>query len=69
MTAARTVRVYEVLIDTDGVGPAGDGTVVRRFKRLSDAEACAKHATCYGRPATVSASDVPRTLACRWGMA
>lgn len=64
--AITTVKVHEVLADTNHAGPAGDGTVIFRFKRLADAEAFAKIHTCYGRPATIMTSDVPRRIATRW---
>ena len=68
----KLVRVYEVLHDTgrDG-GAAGDGTAIRRFHRTerAQADAFAAGSTCYGRPATVLADDVPRRIAERWGMA
>ena len=67
--APGAVRVWEVLADIDGEGPAADGTAVRRFRTQRDADAFAATATCYGRPATVSADDVPRRIAQRWGMA
>lgn len=66
--ASKTVRVYEVLIDTDSEGPACDGTQVRRFRKESDAKTCADENTCYGRPATYSSTDAPRHVARRWGM-
>lgn len=65
---ASTVRVYEVLHDTDGEGPAADGTVVARFRREVDAKRFAAGRTCYGHPATVQADEVPRRLAQRWGL-
>ena len=68
-TAPGIVRVWEVLADIDGEGPAGDGTAVRRFRTQRDADAFAATATCYGKPATVDYHDAPRKLAQRWGMA
>lgn len=65
---AKGITVYEVLADTDGEGPAGDGTKVFRFRRKRDADDFAKGATCWGVPATVSSVDVPRRLAARWGL-
>ena len=64
-----TVRVYEVLADGAGEGPAGDGTFVRRFRDKGDAERFASGATCYGQPTSVNACDAPRRLAQRWGLA
>lgn len=72
MIPVGTVRVYEVLADgrEDGPsGPAGDGTFVHRFRGKADAERFARGNTCYGKPATVIADDVPRSLARRWGLA
>lgn len=62
------VTVYQVLYDTDGQGPTGDGTVFARFRRAKDAEAFAKINTCYGRPTAVTIDQVPRRIAERWGM-
>jgi hypothetical protein len=64
-----TVRVYEVLYDTESEGPAGDGTVIARFRKEREAETFARGETCYGRPAKASPVDAPRRLAQRWGMA
>lgn len=61
-------RVYEVLADTDSDGPAGDGTVVFRFRQKELAHRFALSRTCYGRPASVQVSDVPRRLAERYGV-
>lgn len=63
------VRVYEVLIDTNGLGPACDGTVVRRFRNEREAAQCAAQSTCYGASAKANAVDVPKALARRWGLA
>jgi hypothetical protein len=67
--SAKPVRVWEVLHDTDGEGPTGDGTVIARFRRESDATKFAAGLTCYGRPAKADSCDVPRRLAQRWGVA
>lgn len=66
---AKLVKVFEVLADGKGAGPAGDGTFVRRFRSQREAEQFASTATCYGQPATVTADEVSRKLAQRWGMA
>ncbi len=67
--SSRPVTVHTVLIDIVGPGVAADGTAVRRFKRRTDADACAARSTCYGSPATVDTrDDVPRHLADRWGV-
>lgn len=66
--AERLVKVWEVLADGPGEGPAGDGTFVRRFRSESEANQFASTATCYGRPATVLMDEVPRKLAQRWGL-
>lgn len=65
-------RVYAVLFDgsPDGPpGPAGDGTFIKRFRDHDAADRFAAENTCYGRPASVQADDVPRRLAQRWGCA
>ncbi len=66
---ARTVKVWEVLYDTEGEGPAGDGTVIARFRAERDAKAFAARQTCYGNPARATSTDAPRHVAERWGMA
>ncbi len=68
MRNERMVRVYEVLADGPGDGPACDGTFVSRFTDRANAERFAKASTCYGRPAKVQEDDVPRRLAQRWGL-
>ncbi len=68
MTRTATVKVWEVLADTDGEGPAGDGTVVSRFRSERDANAFAARSTCWGRAATASMVEVPRRIAARWGV-
>ena len=65
----RSKLVFEVLHDTDTDGPAGDGTVIARFRTRVKAEAFAKNRTCWGRPATVQETRVPYRLAARWGVA
>jgi hypothetical protein len=67
--ADRTIRVWEVLVDGAGEGPAGDGTYVRRFGSEREAVGFASQATCYGGPATVDFVDAPARLAGRWGFA
>lgn len=67
--AERLIKVYEVLHDTDGEGPAGDGTVIARFRDKREAERFASGNTCYGRQATAELHEVPRRIAQRWGMA
>lgn len=66
---AKTIRVWEVLVDTNGAGPAGDGTIVRRFRSEKEAKSVASSSTCYGRPAEAKPFDAPRRLAERWGLA
>lgn len=66
--ASRLVLVFEVLHDTNGSGPACDGTMVARFKSRRDADRFAAGNTCYGRPAKVLEASVPRALAQRWGV-
>lgn len=66
---AREKTVYEVLVDTDTAGPAGDGTIICRFWTKASADKCAAAPTCYGRPATVQAvEDVPPRLFNRWSI-
>ena len=65
----RIVIVYEVLHDTDTDGPAGDGTVIARFRKEDDAKRFSSNKLCYGFPATVNRTEVPRRIAQRWGMA
>jgi hypothetical protein len=62
----KTKTVYEVLIDTDAQGPAGDGTQIRRFFSKASAERCARENTCYGQPCTVGTFDAPKRLYDRW---
>ncbi len=66
---ARTVRVYEILVDGPGEGPAGSGTYVRRTRDRREADRIAASSTCWGRPAQVTEVDAPRDLARRWGLA
>jgi len=69
MGAARGyVRVWEVLADGPGEGPAADGTFVHRFRSERDAKTFAATNTVYGRPCNVNVDDVPRRLAQRWGV-
>jgi hypothetical protein len=65
----KLIRIYYVIADTDQQGPAGDGTVIFRFRRKADASAFAGKNTHYGHPCTVKPDDVPRRLAERWGCA
>lgn len=66
----RTVRVWEVLVDIDGDGPAADGTRVFRFRSEREARTFAAGKTCYGSPdPSVTSTDAPLHLATRWGMA
>ena len=65
----KPITIFEVLHDTNGDGPAGDGTVVARFRAKSEAEAFADKSTCYGRQAKAEAREVSRPLARRWGLA
>lgn len=62
------VKIWEVLHDTDGEGPTGDGTVIARFRRGDEAQRFAARNTCYGRPSTADATEVTRRLAQRWGV-
>lgn len=68
MSNVKLVRIYVVIADGPGDGPAGDGTFINRFKSERTATAFAATATCYGRAATVTADDVPRRLAQRWNV-
>ncbi len=63
-----TVKVYEVLYDGAGSGPAGDGTYIFRSKSKREADAFAKGNTTYGRPAKATLAEVPKRLAERWGL-
>lgn len=65
----KTIRVYCVLFNCDGPGRMGDGLEWRRFRKQRDAEDFAEGRRCYAGPATVTAEDVPRKLAQRWGLA
>jgi hypothetical protein len=64
----RTKRVWEVLAECAGEGPAGEGTKVFRFGSERAAKAFAAGASCYGRPAKVAMVEVPSRLAARWGI-
>lgn len=66
---AKGIRVFEVLADIDGDGPACDGTKVFRFWHEREANSFAARSTCYGRPATVTSDVVSPQLARRWGRA
>ncbi len=67
---AKLVKVWEVLADGPGEGPAGDGTFVRRFRSEAEATRFAKSATLYGQSnVPVTLVEVSRQLASRWGMA
>jgi hypothetical protein len=59
-------KVYEVLADISGDGPACDGTKVFRFKRQAEANAFAARNTCYQRPCKVSEVEVSKRLMDRW---
>lgn len=65
----RTVKVWEVLADIDGDGPACDGTAVFRFRTEREARDFAARSTTYGRPAKADVTDAPLRIARRWGMA
>jgi hypothetical protein len=67
MARNKTIRIFEVLHDTDSEGPAADGTQIARFDDESEAKRFAAAHTVYGRPASVLIADVPRSLAERWG--
>lgn len=64
-----TVAVWEVLYYGPGLGPAGDGSFVARFRNASDARVFAAGNVYYGRPAEAVRVEVPRRLAQRWGVA
>ncbi len=66
MTA--TKRIWEVLYDGAGEGPAADGTFIARFSTERDALRFCQGRTCYGRPdVKPSVYEAPRKLARRWG--
>lgn len=67
MATRKTIRVYEVLADTAGPGSMGDGLNVFRFSSYDEAKAFADANTCYGKMATVTATDAPKAIANRWG--
>lgn len=69
MASKKLVRVYVVIADGKGEGPACDGTFVHRFRSQKEADDFAGKSTHYGRPATVQVDEVPRSLAERWGCA
>ncbi len=62
------VRIFEVLHDTAGDGPHGDGLATFRTRDRKDAESFAAGHTCYHKPATVEPVEVPVKLARRWGL-
>jgi hypothetical protein len=64
--AEKTVRVWEVCIDTDDDYNGNVRTLRSRDERHM--RNMAAISTYMGRPATVIASDVPRSLARRWGL-
>lgn len=67
-SAARMVKVWEVIYDGKGSGPAGDGTYIYRTKSEKDAKAFAKQNTAWGRPTEAKMSEVPSNIAQRWGL-
>ena len=64
----REVTIYEVIYDGSGVGSAGDGTHIARFKSASDAARFAANHTAWGRPTKADAAKVPVRLTRRWGV-
>lgn len=67
--ASRTIRVYSVVADTDGINPqTGDHMKTFRFRDRAEADRFAASATCWGSPATVESDDAPIRLARRWGL-
>jgi hypothetical protein len=71
---AKEVKVYEVLYHSDDpgsyyAGAAGDGSFIYRTRDAKEAARFATGKHCYGRPASVNVSEVPRRLAQRWGLA
>ena len=65
----RTVKLYEVLADTDAAGPAGDGVQVFRFHDKRTAEDFAARSTSWGNPTKAIEVNAPLRIARRWGMA
>ena len=65
--ASKTVKIWEVIYDGTGSGPAGDGTFIYRTKSQKEAEAFAKRNTAWGRPTEARVADVPVAIARRWG--
>ena len=60
-------KVYEVVVDGPGDGgAAGDGSRVLRFSKRVEADDAAEGATYYGKPATVTESEVDAKLLRRW---
>lgn len=68
-TAEKMVKIWEVLYDGKGSGPAGDGTYIYRTRNEKDALKFAKANTAYGSPAVAKSAVVPYRLAQRWGLA
>lgn len=66
--AGRMVRVYEVIYDGEGPGPAGDGTFIFRTRNKKVAEDFAREHTAWGRPTEATSAEVPAQLASRWGV-
>lgn len=82
---AKDITVHEVSYDlpdgadtefgraaraTFGQTNSPDGyTATARYRDKAKAEAFAKGKTCWGNPASVLTSEVPRRLAQRWGLA
>ena len=64
---AKTIRVYEVCVDTEDDYNGNMRTV--RFRDEKEANRVASQNTCWGRPAKVTPYDAPRALAQRWGLA
>jgi hypothetical protein len=67
-TAARTVKVWEVIYDGKGSGPSGDGTFIYRTRDQREAEAFAKQHTAWGRPTKAQMTEAPKHIAERWGI-
>lgn len=67
-TAAKTVKVWEVVYDGKGSGPAGDGTYIYRTKSEKEAKAFAKQNTAWGKPTEARMTEAPANVAARWGL-
>jgi hypothetical protein len=65
--ASKTVKIWEVIYDGAGSGPAGDGTFIYRTKSQKEAEAFAKRNTAWGRPTEATMTEAPVAIARRWG--